>query len=233
MWHSTDMNTSQKFLQEQAARVLAKLKARYTDMRTHLDARNPWELMIATILAAQCTDARVNQVTPTLFGRWPDAAALARAELPAVEEVIRSTGFYHNKAKNIIGAGKAVTERFGGVMPHTLAELITIPGVARKTANCVLWGGFGINEGIAVDTHVKRIVYRLGLTKETDPVPIEQELMRLFPREEWGGVNHRLVWFGRQVCDARKPQCPVCDMADFCPKLEPPKAVKPARAGKG
>ena len=223
------MNTSQKFLLEQAARVLEKLKARYPEMRTHLEARSPWELMIATILAAQCTDARVNQITPTLFGRWPNAAALAKAELPAVEEVIRSTGFYHNKAKNIIGAGKAVTERFGGVMPHTLEELITIPGVARKTANCVLWGGFGINEGIAVDTHVKRIVYRLGLTKETGPVPIEQELMRLFPQEEWGGVNHRLVWFGRQVCDARKPQCEACEMAAFCPKLEPPKATKPAR----
>ena len=226
------MNTPSATLLAQAGRVLAQLKARYPRMGLHLNARNPWELMIATILAAQCTDARVNQITPELFSRWPEAPALGAANQDEVEAVIRPTGFFRNKAKNIIGAGKAVTERFGGVMPHTLAELITIPGVARKTANCVLWGGFGLNEGIAVDTHVKRIAYRLRLTRETEPVTVERDLMRLFPQEEWGGVNHRMVWFGRDVCDARKPQCDACPMTEFCPRLEPPKAARASR-GRG
>ncbi|MDD2967925.1 MAG: endonuclease III [Desulfovibrionaceae bacterium] len=211
---------------QQAQLVLEKLKARYPELQTHLVAANPWQLMIATILAAQCTDARVNTVTPQLFSRWPDAAALGAADIAEVESVIRSTGFYHNKAKNIIAAGKVVSQRFGGTMPSTLEELITIPGVARKTANCVLWGGFGINVGLAVDTHVKRIAYRLGLTKQTDPVAVERDLMALFPQAEWGGVNHRMVWFGRHVCDARKPLCEECEMAAFCPRLEPPKSKK-------
>jgi endonuclease III len=211
---------------QQAKLVLEKLKARYPELQTHLVAANPWQLMIATILAAQCTDARVNTVTPQLFSRWPDAAALGAADIAEVESVIRSTGFYHNKAKNIIAAGKVVSQRFGGTMPSTLEELITIPGVARKTANCVLWGGFGINVGLAVDTHVKRIAYRLGLTKQTDPVAVERDLMALFPQAEWGGVNHRMVWFGRHVCDARKPLCEECEMTTFCPRLEPPKSKK-------
>lgn len=224
------MHTNEQ--KERAAQVLALLKERYTDMSTYLTAGNAWQLMIATVLAAQCTDARVNTVTPVLFGRWPDAAALAEADLTEVEEVIRPTGFFHNKAKNIIGAAKAVTERFGGVMPRTIAELITLPGVARKTANCVLWGGFGINEGLAVDTHVKRIAYRLGFTDAVEPEAVERDLMALFPREEWGGVNHRLVAFGRDVCDARSPHCGECPLEGICPRREPPKSTKSSRRSK-
>lgn len=178
---------------------------------------------MATVLAAQCTDERVNTVTPRLFERWPGPAELAVASLHEVEEVVRPTGFFHNKAKNLIGAAAKIMAEYGGKVPHTLRELVTLPGVARKTANVVLWGAFGINEGLAVDTHVRRISYRLGLTTRTDPVAVEQDLLPLFPREEWGNVNHRMVWFGRHVCDARKPRCKECEMAGFCPKQELPK----------
>jgi endonuclease-3 len=203
---------------KRAAAVLELLKARYPVPETMLTHENPWELMIATVLAAQCTDARVNTVTPELFRRWPGPAEMMHAPLEEVESVIRPTGFYHNKAKNIIGAGRRVTEAFGGEVPQTIEELITIPGVARKTANVVLWGAFGINHGLAVDTHVKRISFRLGLTKNTDPVKIEQDLMKIFPQRECGDVNHRLVWFGRDVCDARKPACEACELAELCPR---------------
>ena len=202
---------------QRAAHVLKLLALRYPTPETHLVACSPWELMIATILAAQCTDKRVNEVTPELFRRWPGPAELAQAPLEEVEAVVRPTGFYRNKAKHIIGAGQTVRDLFHGTVPKTMQELIQIPGVARKTANVVLWGAYGINEGLAVDTHVKRISRRLGLTTNTDPVDIEQDLMKLFPKKEWGNVNHRLVWFGRHVCDARRPLCPVCEMAPFCP----------------
>lgn len=208
--------------------MLAALQQRYPHPRTHLDAQNAWELLVATVLAAQCTDARVNTVTPELFRRWPTPAALAEAPIEELEGVIRPTGFYHSKAKNLLGAARRVRDVFGGQIPQSIEDLVTIPGVARKTANVVLFGAFGINEGLAVDTHVKRIAYRLGLTDETDPVPIERDLMKLFPREEWGDVNHRMVWFGREVCDARKPLCDTCEMRPFCPRREPPRAVKPA-----
>lgn len=201
-----------------AEEVLVRLKARYPEPETMLDHQNAWELMVATVLAAQCTDARVNTVTPGLFSRWPGPADLMRATQEEVEAVIRPTGFYHNKAKNLLGAARRVCEAYGGEVPRTLEDLVTIPGVARKTANVVLWGAFGINEGLAVDTHVKRLSFRLGLTKNTDPVKIEQDLMKIFPRDEWGDVNHRLVWFGRDVCDARKPACDLCEMAEFCPR---------------
>lgn len=203
---------------ERAARVLALLRIRYPEPETHLVAQSPWELLVATVLAAQCTDARVNKVTPELFRRWPTPADLATATQEALEEVIHSTGFYHNKAKNLLGAARRVTEVHGGEVPRTMAEMIALPGVARKTANVVLWGGYGINEGLAVDTHVKRIVFRLGLTGEVDPVAVERDLMKLFARQDWGDVNHMLVWFGRHVCDARKPLCHACEMADFCPR---------------
>lgn len=203
---------------KRAAAILELLKARYPVPETMLTHQNPWELMIATVLAAQCTDARVNTVTPELFRRWPGPAEMMRATQEEIESVIRPTGFYHNKAKNILGAARRVTEVFGGEVPRTIAELITIPGVARKTANVVLWGAFGLNEGLAVDTHVKRLSFRLGLTKNTDPVKIKQDLMKIFPREEWGDVNHRLVWFGRDVCDARKPDCEHCELAELCPR---------------
>lgn len=201
-----------------AMAVLARLKKRYPEPETMLDHKNPWELLVATVLAAQCTDARVNTITPELFRRWPDPAALARAPQEELEDVIHAAGFYHSKAKNLIGAAKRVVEAYGGEVPHTLEELVTLPGVARKTANVVLWGGFGINEGLAVDTHVKRLSFRLGFTKNTDPVKIEQDLIKIFPREEWGDVNHRLVWFGRDVCDARRPACSECELYDLCPR---------------
>lgn len=204
---------------QRALLVLEHLKQRYPDLATHLVAQNPWELLVATVLAAQCTDARVNKVTPELFQRWPDPAALAQADVLDIEDVVRSTGFYHSKAKHLLAAAQKVVKDFGGVTPRTMEELILLPGVARKTANVVLWGGYGINTGLAVDTHVKRISGRLGLTTHVDPVDIEQDLMRLFPREEWGSVNHRMVWFGRHVCDARKPLCEQCEMATFCPRV--------------
>ena len=215
-----------------ARQVLAALQQRYPHPRTHLDAQNAWELLVATVLAAQCTDARVNTVTPELFRRWPTPAALAEAPIEELEGVIRPTGFYHSKAKNLLGAARRVCDVFDGQIPQNIEDLISIPGVARKTANVVLFGAYGINEGLAVDTHVKRIAYRLGLTDETDPIPIERDLMKLFPREEWGDVNHRMVWFGREVCDARKPLCDTCEMLSFCPRREPPKAAKAAKGRK-
>lgn len=210
------MKTTEKT--SRAMGILALLKKRYPEPETMLDHKNPWELLVATVLAAQCTDARVNTVTPELFRRWPDPAALAGASQEDLEEVIRPTGFYHSKARNLLGAARRVTEVYGGSVPRTMEELVTLPGVARKTANVVLWGGFGINEGLAVDTHVKRLSFRLGLTKNTDPVRIEQDLIKIFPREEWGDVNHRLVWFGRDVCDARRPACSECELYDLCPR---------------
>ncbi len=201
-----------------AMAVLELLKKRYPVTETMLVHENPWELLVATVLAAQCTDARVNTITPELFRRWPDPASLAGASQEELEDVIHAAGFYHSKAKNLIGAARRVTDVFGGEVPRTIEELVTLPGVARKTANVVLWGGFGINQGLAVDTHVKRLSFRLGLTKNTDPVKIEQDLIKLFPREEWGDVNHRLVWFGRDVCDARKPSCGTCELSPLCPR---------------
>ena len=210
------MKTTEKT--SRAMAILALLKKRYPEPETMLDHKNPWELLVATVLAAQCTDARVNTVTPELFRRWSDPAALAGASQEDLEEVIRPTGFYHSKARNLLGAARRVTEVYGGSVPRTMEELVTLPGVPRKTANVVLWGGFGINEGLAVDTHVKRLSFRLGLTKNTDPVRIEQDLIKIFPREEWGDVNHRLVWFGRDVCDARRPACSECELYDLCPR---------------
>jgi endonuclease-3 len=203
---------------EMAARVLAGLKARYPRTGSHLTAENPWQLLVATILSAQCTDARVNAITPALFRRWPDPAALAAAAPAELEEAIRSTGFFRNKAKNLLGAAAAVLRDHNGRVPDGMAELIRLPGVARKTANCVLWGGFGRNEGLAVDTHVKRIAFRLGLSAGHDPDAVERDLMRVFPRPEWGGVNHRMVQFGREVCTARKPLCAACELRDICPR---------------
>ena len=201
-----------------AAAILRRLEERYPDLRTHLVAQNPWELLVATVLAAQCTDARVNKVTPELFRRWPDPAALALAPLDELESVIHSTGFYHAKARNLLAAARRVCEVYNGAVPPRMDDLITLPGVARKTANVVLFGGFGINEGLAVDTHVKRIAHRLGLTRHSDPVDVERDLMALFPRDAWGEVNHRLVWFGREVCPARSPRCPQCELRELCPK---------------
>jgi len=201
-----------------AAKVLALLAERYPHPATHLAHKTPWELLAATMLAAQCTDERVNRVTPALFARWPDPAAMARAAPEEVEVYVRSTGFFRNKARNMVGAAQRIMEQYGGEVPKRMEALISLPGVARKTANVVLFGAYGINEGIAVDTHVGRISYRLGLTAAQDPVRAERDLAALFPRAEWGNLNHRLVWFGRQMCMARNPSCNLCEMAGFCPK---------------
>ena len=202
----------------QAAAILERLTVRYPAPRSQLEAESPWEILVSTVLAAQCTDARVNLVTPELFGRWPGPAELAQADQTELEEVIRSTGLFRSKAKHLIAAARLVVSDYQGRVPETMADLTRLPGVARKTANIVLWGGFGRNEGMAVDTHVKRISFRLGLTQSARPEIIERDLMGLFPRETWGDLNHRLVWFGREVCLARKPNCPACELADLCPR---------------
>jgi endonuclease-3 len=216
-------------LRTRAERVLELLEKRYPRPRGLLEHRNAWELLVATVLAAQCTDARVNQVTPEFFRRWPTPRALSGAGREEVEEVIRSTGFYHNKAKNLLAAAEKVERQHQGKVPRSMEELVGIPGVARKTANVVLWGAFGINEGLAVDTHVKRVSGRLGLTEHTDPARIEQDLTRLFPRDAWGDVNHRMVWFGRDVCTARAPRCGSCELRDLCPRKGVPGREEPGR----
>ncbi|MFH1915287.1 MAG: endonuclease III [Pseudomonadota bacterium] len=202
-----------------AREIHARLKHRYPAPAPALDWTDAWELLVATVLAAQCTDERVNTVTPTLFARWPDIASLAEADVAELEAVVRSTGFFRNKAKNLKAAASRIMEVYGGEVPRTMAELITLGGVARKTANIVLSNAFGLHEGIAVDTHVKRLAFRLGLTKNTDPVRIEKDLMPLYPREAWGEINHFLVYFGREVCPARSPRCATCELEDICPKL--------------
>ena len=200
------------------AAILERLAARYPAPRSQLDAGTPWEILVSTVLAAQCTDVRVNLVTPQLFRRWPSPAELALAGQAELEEVIHSTGLYRSKAKHLIAAARLIVNEYQGRVPETMPDLLRLPGVARKTANIVLWGGFGRNEGVAVDTHVRRIAFRLGLTLSERPEVIERDLMGLFPRETWGDLNHRLVWFGREVCLARKPACPVCELADLCPR---------------
>jgi endonuclease-3 len=203
-------------LGKKAEEVLRLLALRYPQPQTHLKHTTPWELLAATMLAAQCTDERVNSVTPALFTRWPSPAEMARAETEDVEPIIRPTGFFHVKARNLIGAARRIVDVYGGEVPHSMEELTSLPGVARKTANVVLFGAFGRNEGLAVDTHVGRIAFRLGLTASRDPARVERDLTELFPREEWGNVNHRLVWFGRHVCRARGPLCGVCEMTPLC-----------------
>lgn len=213
---------------ERARATLERLSARYPDPESALDWGAPWQLLTATVLAAQCTDERVNKVTPELFRRWPGPAELALAGQDELEEVIHSTGFFRQKAKNLIAAAKLVMDEFGGEPPRSLAELTRLPGVARKTANIVLSNAYGIHEGVAVDTHVKRISYRLGLTDSDDPKIIERDLMPLVPREHWGDFNHYLVFFGREVCRARGPLCGECPLADFCPRRG---VREPAKAG--
>ena len=204
---------------KQAQMILTRLATRYPSPESALHWSTPWELLVATALSAQCTDARVNLVTPVLFARWPDVAAMAGADADDVEKIIYSTGFYKNKTKNLLHAARTIMENFQGEVPQTMEELITLGGVARKTANIVLSNAFGIQEGIAVDTHVKRICFRLGLTTSVNPQVIEKELMPLFPRESWGDINHCLVLFGREVCPARAPRCPECELEDICPRL--------------
>jgi len=204
-------------LKAHAAEIIRRLDPVYADLTTGLNFTKPLELLVATILSAQCTDERVNLVTPTLFARFPTAQAYAEADPAELEEIIHSCGFFRNKAKNIQGAARGLLERFGGEVPQTMAELITLPGVARKTANVVLTHAFGRHEGIAVDTHVMRLSRRLGLTGHQEPVKIELALMGLLPAEDWGRLSDVLIWHGRRVCAARTPRCDQCMLADICP----------------
>ncbi len=201
---------------DRVAAILKGLDEAYPEAKCALDHRSPWELLVATILSAQCTDVRVNMVTPELFRRFPSPAAMAKATLPELEELIRTTGFFRNKAKSIQGAARKIVEEFGGQVPQTLAELITIPGAARKTANVVLGVCFGKAEGVVVDTHVFRIARMLGLAKAETAEKVEQELMEILPRDCWIAFSHQLIHHGRQVCDARKPKCERCNLEQLC-----------------
>ena len=196
--------------------LLRRLASAYPSAECALQHRNAWELLVATILSAQCTDARVNMVTPQLFRRFPTPQAFAEASLPAIEEEIRSTGFYHNKAKSISGAAKAIVSEHGGRVPQTMAELLPLPGVARKTANVVLGVAFGKAEGVVVDTHVLRLSHRLGLTRAEDPKKVEEDLMRILPRDRWIAFSHEMIHHGRQICVARKPRCVDCPLETLC-----------------
>ena len=200
-----------------AQEILLRLKQEYPNSTCALTYSTPLQLLVAVILSAQCTDKRVNMVTPELFRQYPDAPAFAMADRDDIESLIRSTGFYRNKAKHIQGACQKIVKEFNGEVPRTMADLLTLPGVARKTANVVLAHAFGINAGVTVDTHVKRLSNRLKLTKHQDPVRIEKDLMKLIPQPDWENWSIRLIDHGRAVCDARKPRCSDCFLLDLCP----------------
>ena len=207
---------SNELAPERIAEILRRLEAAYPNAECALHHTSAWELLVATILSAQCTDARVNIVTPALFRKFPSPAAFADASLPAIEEEIRSTGFYHNKAKSISGAARRVVDEFGGQVPETMEELLTLPGVARKTANVVLGVAFEKAEGVVVDTHVLRLSHRLGLTRAEDPKRVEEDLMRVIPRDRWIAFSHEMIHHGRQICVARKPKCIDCPLETLC-----------------
>ncbi|MFS8742016.1 endonuclease III [Synechococcus sp. WC10meta] len=209
--------TSKRALRQRALEILLRLKRHYPNSKCTLHYQTPLQLLVATILSAQCTDERVNQVTPELFRRFPDAQALATAPREEIEALIRPTGFYRNKAKHIQEACRKILTDFGGQVPRTMPELLTLPGVARKTANVVLAHAFGINAGVTVDTHVKRLSRRLGLTEHEDPVRIERDLMQLLPQVDWENWSLRLIEHGRAICTARQPLCQQCFLADLCP----------------
>ncbi|MEO8910680.1 MAG: endonuclease III [Gemmatimonadaceae bacterium] len=204
-------------LRAYALEVFARLRKAYPQAHCELDYETPLQLLSATILSAQCTDKRVNMVTPALFRTYPTAQAMSDAPTEAMEEIVKSTGFFRNKTKSLIGLGKALVERHDGEVPDTMADLVELPGVGRKTANVVLGNAFNKNEGVVVDTHVARVSKRLGLTKEIDPVRIEEDLMPLFPREDWALLSHLLIFHGRRVCEARSPKCEICPLNDICP----------------
>jgi endonuclease-3 len=201
---------------ERVAAILAGLKAAYPKAVCALNHRNAWELTVATILSAQCTDVRVNLVTPELFQAFPTPKAMAGASLPELEALIRTTGFFRSKAKSIQGAAHMVTEEFGGKVPQTMDELLRLPGVARKTANVVLGSWFGIAVGVVVDTHVLRLSRRLELTSETTPQKVEQDLMKVVPQTSWIDFSHEMIFHGRQICYARKPKCVDCTLETLC-----------------
>jgi endonuclease-3 len=202
--------------QDRIAAILKGLDEAYPAAECALIHRSPWELLVATILSAQCTDVRVNLVTPELFRRFPTPAAMAAATLPELEALIRTTGFFHNKAKSIQGAARKITEEFGGQVPESLAELTSLPGVARKTASVVLGVCFNKAEGVVVDTHVHRIARRLGLAQGDTPEKVEQELMQILPQNRWIDFSHQIIHHGREVCAARKPQCDRCNLEPLC-----------------
>jgi len=201
---------------QRALEILARLKRLYPDAVCSLDYETPVQLLVATILSAQCTDERVNKVTPELFRQYPDAVSLASADLDDIVALVRSTGFYRNKSKNIQAACRMIVTEFGGEVPRTMEELVRLPGAARKTANVVLAHAYGINAGVTVDTHVKRLCGRLGLTKHIDPIHIERDLMKLLPQPDWENWSIRLIYHGRAVCNARKPACDRCELSDLC-----------------
>jgi endonuclease-3 len=202
---------------ERIGKIIRTLRREYPGSRTALGFESPLQILVATILAAQCTDERVNQITPALFRKYPTAAAFAAADREELGAEIRPAGFFRNKAKSIIGAARKMVEDFGGQVPANMADLVTLPGVARKTANIVLSSGYGIAEGIAVDTHVKRLSGRLGLSRQHDPEKIEKDLLKLVPKKDWLDFNYMLVNHGRKICQARKPRCPECSLQKLCP----------------
>jgi endonuclease III len=202
-----------------APEVVARLKSEYPDARTELDWTNPLELLVATMLSAQTTDVQVNRVTQSLFAKYRTAEAYAESSPEELEEDIRPTGFYRNKARSLRGMASALVEEHGGEVPRTMQELVALPGVGRKTANVVLGNAFGLEEGIVVDTHVRRVSGRLGLTQNQDPPKIEQDLMKIVPREDWTAFSHLLILHGRRTCKARKPDCPNCILNDICPSV--------------
>ena len=208
---------SDKARTARAGEIYDILLAEYPDAKCALEHASPYELAVATILSAQCTDARVNMVTPELFRRYPDPEALSAALPEELEEVIRSTGFFRNKTRNLIGMATALLEDHGGDLPRNMKELPALPGIGRKTANVILGNAFGIDEGVVVDTHVKRLSRRMGFTAETTPEKIERDMMALFPRRVWTMLAHLLIWHGRQVCNARRPRCNRCPVSHRCP----------------
>ena len=202
---------------EYAAEIHRRLLEHYPDAHCALDFKNPYQLVAATILSAQCTDKRVNMVTPALFKKYKTPKALAAAKPEDVEEIIKSAGFFRAKTKSLIGMASAVTENHGGEIPQEMDDLVKLPGVGRKTANVVLGNAFNKNEGVVVDTHVGRVSRRLGLTRNEDPVKVEQDLVQLFPRDGWTLLSHLFIEHGRQICEARRPKCEICFLNDVCP----------------
>lgn len=205
---------------QRVEKLLEVLQATWGHATCELDHDNPYQLLVATILSAQSTDKMINKVTPALFEKYPDATALAAAEPAELEVMIHSTGFFRNKTKSLLGMSRQVVRDHGGVIPSTMKELVALPGVARKTANVVLGTAFGINVGVVVDTHVKRITNKLGLTDETNPVKVERDLMQVVPQPRWTDFAHQVIWHGRRTCFARKPACDRCELAPMCPAAE-------------
>jgi len=201
---------------KRVAAILAKLDEAYPNATCELKHENAFQLLISTILSAQCTDVRVNQVAETLYKKYPDAKAFAYATPSELEQDIRPTGFFRNKTKSVMGASKAILEKFGGEVPRTMEEILTLPGVARKTGNVVLGTAYGIASGVVVDTHVLRLSNRLDLSRNEDPKKVEQDLMKIIPQEKWIKFSHQLIWHGRRVCHARKPKCIECNMESLC-----------------